>query len=378
MYKPYFLFVAVLAALTFATSCEKDDPEIDEDDPTNSESGLPLVAKIDSTWEFTAGRNYPLSLNNHHFTFSKNDNDTMEVSLSSADENVVMYLYSTSDQNDPIRRMDNRLKEETIIGEFSSGDYILIVGARDRGKEADYTLEIRGGIDNVKSESSQSLAVNPSANFEFGGRYYKNGAHLSPRNEHYRITVDQDNDLLDINAKCGAENIYLWLLDDFDFEAHSSGYSNEVDIVREVDKGEYTVILASIDDGNFNAEYSLLTTGKISSLERIQFDEIEKSGTITDGGGDDFPQSANHDKFTLTIEEGGYIDFMISSSDYRPGAWIFNQNNDLVYSIEGYENSIWRVLKLDPGVYDVYCGTDAVGQSGDYNLSLVGKIKSLD
>ena len=331
------------------------------------------------SWDFTAGKSYPLSFRNHHYTFTKTNDDTLTITLEANNENAWMWLYKGNDFNRPVDQpLWQTSPTVSITDAYDNDEYTLVVGTVPRGETDSYTLTLEGPISGLAKRSSQTLEPNDAdQTFEFGGGGHWHEWQKSFRNDHYTFRVSEENSMVDINLSSMDEDVYIHLYDSLDYHKYPSiAPQGEIELVREVDIGTYYVIvcISNEDRDNREATYNLSVNGQITNLNLVEANETVKTEIISNGAGNDWTSSDNHVYEFEVTSENSTIDIIHSSTSFYPRHWIIDEFDKVIDYGHG-EKELDQLTDVDKGIYQLICGTSHPGDQGQYKLSVVGRFK---
>lgn len=178
---------------------------------------------------------------------------------------------------------------------------------------------------------------------------------------------------MDVVLESDDTEVALWLLDPLGEQIDLQYNRRSEFTVQEADKGTYTVIAGTTDRNIRQADYRLNVNGKVDNIGQIASQDTIATGTITSGAGVYAPTSPNNHVYTFEVTENNTaIDVIMESPDFDVSLWLYDANGErigLLYS----DRREFIVEEVDSGTYTVICGTAREDDSGNYNLSVVGK-----
>ncbi|GEM_PF-1683260 len=372
------LFMLLAVGMISVNSCKKDRNKKEE--------------TKEGKWYNTAGRDNPLSFRNHHYTFTKTNDDSLTITLEADKEDVWMWLFRGQPadglEDQPSTNTYNTKLTESISGDYDEGEYTLVVGTVDRWQTDSYELTLEGPFTGLTKRSSSTYdSPEEESVFEFGGGGHSESWVKSFRNDHYVFDVTEENSFVDINLSSADENMYLHLFDSLNFHKEAEGtLRREVSLVEEVDIGTYYVIVCTDnegrDDGRDNRviEYDLSIIGQISQVSLVRaVEEERKNDVISAGSGNDYLSENNIVyQFDVTAENST-LDVIYSSPNFEPRLWLVSlDTQEEPMPCFDNDRQIDRVFEVDKGSYQLICGTRAQEDDGGYYFSVVGQIKNFE
>lgn len=250
--------------------------------------------------------------------------------------------------------------------ELEAGTYYMSVAPQNMRTQASFSIELTGAVANVRKVAVQNVEISD----EWTSSRH---SHASFQNPQYTFDIDRESDFaVDVFSNDGVD---IHLTDEDGIRVTSSYGA----MIRRLDAGSYTLVIAN--DANYQNE-SLVTrlTGQISNLAISEFTKETVENTITDGGGRDRFSLKNH-AYTLTITEdsefnlemfagiGRYLAIVDSLDALVPGG--------TSYGTTGATYAVAVDVHLEAGEYTIVVGTYSDGESGDYELELVGQFSNL-
>lgn len=334
------------------------------------ESLVPSTRSASEVLEYGAGLSYPQSFRNHHYTFTlKADNATLDIAMESTDTELAFWLFNPLGQQ--INRNWGQRTLGTKLENLSAGDYHLIIGTAQRGESGSYDLSVVGNISELKRVNSQDLTA--AAAWDTNGGGLSNPQ--SYRNHHYTVEVTENNSAIDLILESNDTDVALWVYNLLGEQQARTWGSRSNYLVEAANAGTYTIIAGSNNRDVLDADYDLYVNGQIKNLQRIASQDIFVEGNITNGGGLSTPNSPQNAVYTFEVSDNNTsVDIIVESSDFNPAFWLYNPLGERIDRRWGGRR-IYSVSEVSKGTYTLICGTTNIGESGKYNVSVVGEFK---
>lgn len=333
---------------------------LDLDGPQTSKSAQ-------GRWEFGAGNNLPGSLRNDHYTFELlSDNDTLNLSLTSPDTEVSLWLYNPLGQL--LRQRWGGRTENIFQSNLNSGMYHVVVGTNQRGEAGDYSLEVSGNVSDLTQLSSVTEGLVAEWATNGGGNNFP----YSPRNHFYALEITENNSVLDIVLTSDDTDVSLWLFNTLNEQVRQRWGGRSESIVEGVNAGTHLIVAGTNQRGVLDADYALNVNGNFTNLRQIPKQDTVFTSTIITGEGNNNPSGSGNEVYTFDVtENGSAIDVIMESPDFDISLWLYDPLNQLVRQRWG-GRSQFMVEGVNTGTYRLVCGTNQLGTMGEYNLSLTG------
>jgi len=161
-------------------------------DPTDTGGGVD-DKEVKGIWDPGAGLSHSFSFRNAQYTFEvKADKSTVDITLSSTDVNVALWLFNPLGQ-----RVNYTWGDRTVTllkTDLPAGLYTVVAGAQERQEKGKYTLSITGNVSSLTPIAGNSKIAIGNWNTKGGGLSHPE----SFRNRLYTVEVVNENSTLDL------------------------------------------------------------------------------------------------------------------------------------------------------------------------------------
>lgn len=313
---------------------------------SGSISAVSSIQNVFHRWQNSGGQNATSVYNpKYPFKVAKPGDVTIAID-SSADS----YLYLYKADNTLVIESDL----ETLTQNLTYGDYYLVLGTKQEGINETY----KATFNNVASLTGSSKTVSGSWSNSGGNSYTSN---FNPR---YRFQTVQNGEVT-LTLTPGAVDGYLYILDQ-NGQVDASG---DEDVLKAVlDKGEYTVVLATKDAAQ-SGPYTLAVNPVVDFVGVTR----TASGLWTSSGGRSSTSSDNP-KHPFQVASPGEIRISIDST---ADAFVYLLDTDGSTVLKESDDDNFVQTLDGVGVYNMVIGTQTAGQTADYILSVSGPVSEL-
>lgn len=335
------------------------------DEPTVVDADMPF-------WEYGAGRSYPQSFRNHHYTFKVDNNNTnVEINLESDAVNVYIWVYNSLGEQ--LERGGGGLSRMLNLV-LNSGTYTVIAGTNDRGAIGNYNLDVKGnGVSEINRISSNRLTIDDGVWDEGGGGH----SNYSFRNHYYKFEVEENNTYVDIVLQSPDTEVALYLYDSF--ETYERQYGNKTEeIVYQLNAGSYFLLVSPRERNQPISNYYLDIAGQVSNLEKISSTSklFENVSWEDDGGGGlSYPFSFRNHRYLVEVTKNNTsIDAILRSNEAEVCIWFYDTNGEFIKREYGTKNE-FLIGDVNEGTYLLIVGPRYRDvPDADYTLDIVGAL----
>ena len=327
--------------------------------------------KVSGRWDYGAGNNNPGSFRNKHYTFDlNNSDDTLNISLESAETNVSLWVYDPLGQL--IRQVWGGRVENILILNPEAGEYKVIAGTNARGEKGNFDLKIKGNISNFGEITSETQQLQDNWKTLGGG----NNHPFSPRNHRFTVEILENNSNIDVVLESKNTNTSLWV------------YNHLGELIRQVwggrtefissgtDKGIYTIVAGTNVRNTRDAGYTLNVNGQFSNLKKEATQDTIVTATIVETNRGGYQDSPANQKYTFEVSENNsWLDIIMESPNYDVSFWLLDPLGRVIDSEWG-GRSEFSVRNVQSGVHTIVAGTTRNNSSGAFSLSLTGNFKN--
>lgn len=351
-------FLLILAALCTTVFASCDLVDVNGPDQLKTASG---------TWDYGAGNNFPQSFRNAHYTVELlSDRDTLNITLSSNETDVSLWLYNPL--GELVRQRWGDRTENIFAAELASGTYTIIAGTNRRGEAGNFTLDVSGNIGDINRLKSVTEEQTGDWHTNGGGNNFPQSA----RNHTYLFEVTENNSALDIVLVSDDTDVSLWFYNSLNELVRQRWGGRSEYVVEGANAGTYRVVVGTNARGVLDADYSINVNGCFSDMRYLPTQDTVVTSTITTGAGNNDQESAANDVYTFEVtENNSAIDIIMESPDFDISFWLIDPLGNVVRQRWG-GRSHFVVETTNAGVYRLVCGTNQVGAAGSYTVSVVG------
>ena len=315
---------------------------------------------IDS-WQSSGGRNKD-SFRNPHYLFDLAQDGDVSFNITSNSQN---YIYLLDNLGTIVAEINNTTLTQTL----TAGTYTVVAATYNGNVSENYTLQILGGVSNIRKIDSQYLTRSNTWTLSAG----RNTS--SYRNHHYTFDVTQDT-YIDIMLTTSVGTA-LYLLDSHDVTVGTSESTGGLAQIHTALKPDtYRLVAGTYTAGATMIDYTVEMYGQFSNFTQISSNHTVLQGSWISSGGRN-TKSFRNDHYLVEVLQDTYLDIDLITS-VGTAMYLVNDQGVTVGAYESTGGAAQIGVNATPGIYEIVVGTYTPGSNANYNLDLFGHFNSVN